>query len=91
MGLHAILADVNSAARCLLARSSLCEAEANLFAFPGGDEHFSIRGLSWVVFVLTLASTFSTTFLCLLAFLLELFFLGGTGLWLAWLPRKVHF
>ena len=48
MGLHAKLADVNSAARCPLASFSLCEAEANLFAFPGGDEQFAIRGLPWV-------------------------------------------
>ena len=90
MRLKALLADMNSAARCVLAWTSLVEAKANLFAFPGGDEQFAIRRLLWMiactslvlVLAATLAATSSTTF-----WLVELFFLGGTMLWL---PRNIH-
>ena len=69
MRLKAMLTDMSSVARIALATSSLCEAETDLFAFPGGDEAFAILGLLWVIactsllltLELTLAATFAAT------------------------------
>ena len=85
MRLKAMLAKMNSAARCVVASFSLGEAETNLFAFPGGDEEFAILGLLWVIactsFVLTLAATFATTSSTTFWFV-HLFFLVDTRFWL---------